>query len=415
MNASVGLLLLAVQGIYAQECTLYVSTSGNDRSSVASARSPVATPHRALQMAAAGSVICLRGGTYTFTTPLNISKAVTLMSFPGERAVLTGSTEDTGALNSMVVVGASDTVIQDLEIRGGSYYGIKVTPDLLGAPPANVRLRRLKIHDTGRDSVKTQSADNLLIEDSEIYRSGVRDASNAEGIDTIGSIPAGGSQYGITVRKNFIHDTATNGLYLKGGTVAGLVEQNRLERIGWSAIMLGQDTDIEAMRNGATWECTNCVARNNIVIGAGAAGIACMAAQNPVFEFNTLVDVAKTLQDAFRAVKNTRSTPCNNVTVKNNVFVVNSKRPMITLQGVTGGISSDYNAWQNTTGTYIFANNDSYMNLARWRTALNQDWNSISAMDLMLDPSALYRPLPGSPLINRSGAGVTPGAHQLVP
>ena len=58
------------------------------------------------------------------------------------------------------------------------------------------------IHHTGRDGIKTQHADNVVIENNEIGFTGVRDASNAEGIDVMGSIVA-------TIRGNYVHDTAT--------------------------------------------------------------------------------------------------------------------------------------------------------------------------------------------------------------
>ena len=58
----------------------------------------------------------------------------------------------------------------------------------------------------------TPATDYSQIVRNEIYNSGLRDGSNAEGIDAVQANYA-------SFRKNYVHDTATNGVYFKGGSV----------------------------------------------------------------------------------------------------------------------------------------------------------------------------------------------------
>jgi hypothetical protein len=51
---------------------------------------------------------------------------LTLRSYPGERAKIVAGTADLQNLTSVVVVYASGVTIEDLEVQGGSYYGIKL-------------------------------------------------------------------------------------------------------------------------------------------------------------------------------------------------------------------------------------------------------------------------------------------------
>src|SRR5262249_17388253 len=188
---------------------------------------------------------------------------------------------DDPRVTSVVVIAANQVSLIGLEIQGGSYYGVKVDAEQ-GHSTTGVSVRSCRIHGTGRDCIKTFNADQLLIHDCEIGPSGLRDSSNAEGIDSVGSV-------GATIRHCWIHDTATNGLYLKGGARDGIVEQCRVENIaGYAGIVLGEDTDTDFMREGACYEAINCVARNNIVVNTGAAGLATYSGSNIRFENNTL-------------------------------------------------------------------------------------------------------------------------------
>ncbi|HYP25815.1 MAG TPA: hypothetical protein VE262_03765, partial [Blastocatellia bacterium] len=183
-------LFLFLGGASADEVfgkTIYVSTGGNDNNS-GTQSSPVATPGRGVQLAAAGDTVYLRSGRYTISRGITISLPnITLASAPGEQAAIQGGTAETSSNpSSVITVIANNVVLSDLEIQGGIFYGVKIDPGD-NRSTNGVVVRRCFVHHTGRDGIKTLNADNLLIEDCEVSNTGVR-ADNAEGIDSIGSV-----------------------------------------------------------------------------------------------------------------------------------------------------------------------------------------------------------------------------------
>ena len=386
--------------------TLYVSAGGSD-ANPGTISQPLASPLKAVVEAAAGDTICIRSGVYNLNRPLLIDKpGLTVRSFDGELARLTAPIDERIGVTSVIVVAASDVAVIGLEVEGGSYYGIKVDAEP-GHSTVGVSIQSCRIHDTGRDCVKTFNADRLTIQDCEIGPSGKRDPSDAEGIDSIGSI-------GVVIRRCRIHDTATNGLYLKGGARDGVVEQCRVENIsGFAGILLGEDTDSEFMREGSRYEAINCIARNNIVINTGAAGLATYSGSNIRFENNTLYHVAERLQAAFWIVTNSRKAPAERVTIINNIAVMSGSRPYVFVQNLAGPLDCDCNIYfdsgaeqkkrfvKETTGSLERYDQWSF---ADWRRVMGVDSHSMIT-DPLLNPEDSYRPLPGSPAV---GAGRVP-------
>ncbi|MGH9764221.1 MAG: right-handed parallel beta-helix repeat-containing protein, partial [Blastocatellia bacterium] len=233
--------------------------------------------------------------------------------------------------------------------------------------------------------------------------SGVRDPSNAEGIDSIGSV-------GILIRGCYIHDSATNGIYLKGGARNGLIEGCRVERThGYAGIILGQDTDLEFMRDGTKYEAIDCVARNNIVAHTGAAGLGTYSGLNIRFENNTLYDVAREIQAGFWVVTNSRGVPAEQVTFVNNIVVINSGRPFLFVKDLADKLVADGNVYYSPIGKYEFRREISSKSSAdqwtfgTWRRSTGADNTSVTA-DPKVNASDLYRPLPDSPAMGHGVA-----------
>ena len=391
-------LALSLLTTPAAAATFYVSPGGND-ANPGTLTAPFATPARALAVATHGDTVLLRGGSYPITQTLHITQtALTFASYPGERARIVGGTTDVTNLTSIILVYSSQVTIERLELEGASYYGVKLD-DYYGAQSGS-RLRGLYIHHTGRDGIKVQKADGLVIEDCEIAFTGVRDASNAEGIDIMATI-------GVTVRRNYIHDVATNGLFVKAGTRQALVEANRIERTGYSGILLGSESDAAFMRDGVLPEAIDSVARNNIVVDAAYSGLGSVAGDNIRFEHNTVVNVARSGQAAFRAASNQYGTATRGVVLYNNVFVLasGSTRPMVHLFNYSGAIISDSNIWFSSDGRYQFWRESAtasnyWTGLSQWRSGMNADWASQS-VDPRLDATSIYHLLTDSPAIDR--------------
>jgi len=95
-----------VANLTATACTLYVSPSGSDSNS-GTLSAPWQTPQKAANSAAAGQTVCFRGGTYpqtitagyqqTFNNSGSTSNPIVFTNYPGETAVVQGSTRINGS------------------------------------------------------------------------------------------------------------------------------------------------------------------------------------------------------------------------------------------------------------------------------------------------------------------------------
>lgn len=397
------MLALVVFGMTAnaKADTVYASPSGRD-GNPGTFSSPVASPQKAVEIAKPGDTVFLRGGRYSINRFIRVSKPdLTIASYPGETAEITAPTNNE-SLIAVIVIVANNVSLLNLNLSGSAYYGVKIDASK-ESHTSGVLIRGCRIHDTGRDCVKTLDADGLTIEGCEIGPSGVRDPSNAEGIDSIGSV-------GITIRNCYIHDSATNGIYLKGGARDGLIESCRIERThGYAGIILGQDTDLEFMRDGTKFEAINCVARNNVIAHTGAAGLGTYSGSNIRFENNTLYDVASEIQAGFWVVTNSRDVPAENVSFVNNIVVINSGRPFAFIKDLSGPLTADGNIYYSPKGNYEFRREISsrsqpdQWNFAQWKRGEGVDRSSYTE-NPRLDPASMFRPQPGSPAIGRGVA-----------
>ena len=132
---------------------------------------------------------------------------------------------------------------------------------------------------------------------------------------------------GATVRRNYVHDIATTGIFVKAGTRQAVVEANRVERTGHAGILLGSDSEAQYMRNGAQYEAIDSTARNNIVVDTALAGLGSIASDNVRFENNTVINAAKTGQAVFRAAANQYGAQPRNILLKNNVLYSRHRAP----------------------------------------------------------------------------------------
>lgn len=409
---AIGLMFLLTSAGEVAAAAVYVATNGSDSTGDGSLSSPFATPGRALEVAQASSsidTIYLRSGRYTITRTLSVTKpGLTIATNIGDptKAAIVAGTKLNGP-QSVIAVYASNVTIENLEIQGGAYYGIKLD-DANGAQTDQNILGNY-IHHTGRDGIKAQRADRVVIENNEIGPTGVRDASNAEGIDMIGSI-------GATIRGNYIHDITTNGLYVKGGTTGAVVERNLVVNTGYAGILLGSETDLAFIRNfngnygdsdhtnDGGYEALNSIARNNIVVNTAMAGLGTIAGHKVTFVNNTLVNVARTNQGAFRAAPNQHGTVPDAIVFKNNVVILDpaSTRPLVYLYK-SCAITSNHNIWFSDGGpSEVVLDSTPCANGTYAFNAWPQkgDKDTLSAVDLRLDATDLYRPLTGSPVID---------------
>ena len=282
--------------------TLYVSTAGNDSSGNGTIGNPFRTIGHALTVATSGDEIVLRGApalsNNIYTESIRIQQSnITIRSQSGEWAIIQCPTNNENIGQCVRFdVDSDGSRLQRVEVIGGYYYGIKLETkwdwgdpnDRSGA--SNILLEDVKVHDTGRDAIKiTPGCDDVTIRRAEIFHSGARDTSNAEGIDNVN-----GDR--MIVQDSYLHDIATNGIYFKGGSMDSLVERNRIARTGGAGILVGFDTSPEFFDltvNPEYYESIRGVVRNNIIRDTQGAGIGLYAAKDAQIWNNTLIDTAQ--------------------------------------------------------------------------------------------------------------------------
>ncbi|HUK88988.1 MAG TPA: PKD domain-containing protein [Blastocatellia bacterium] len=388
-------LLIGVAAADAQAATYYVSPSGNDSNS-GTISSPFATPGHALNAASTGDTVYLRGGTYTLTQPLNVGvDNLTIASYTGESAAITGTVNDTNVLLYMIYISSNNVSLVGLDISGGSYFGVKLESN------TGTVIQNCNIHDNGCDNIKMYLSDNVLFEGNQMGPNGNRDDSDAQCINAVAC-------NGAHVRNNYFHDSAQNGLYFKGGSTGCVIEQNLVVNSGYAGILLGQDTDEQFMRDGTQFEAINCIARNNIVVNAGGCGIGTWSGNNLQVENNTLYNVAQSYNGGLYNCANSRTVQSQQITFKNNIVVVTSSRPMFYCIDISDQLMSDNNLYFNPNGGYGFwmetpSTGNYWNNISDWQSGMGADAHSLTQHDPKLDSSNNYKPESGSPAL---GAGV---------
>ncbi len=429
MKSKITLAFFFVLSMRLAAATWYVATTGND-ANPGTLNAPFLTLDEAILQANPSDIIELRGGTY-ISNEVRVTKSnLTIRSYPGEWAILEAVTnvENTASCIWYNEPDVNGGTLENLEIIGGYYYGVSFETnwDWGGAPQdrhgvSNIILRNCKIHDTGRDCIKIKpGCDGIQILGCELYNSGVGIGNqidpNAEGIDNVNGD-------GMVVRNTHIHHTSTSGIYAKGGADGCLIEENLIRETGEAGILLGFYTDAEyfdEVANPNYFECRNSIARNNIIVNTGGAGIGFFAANNCRAEHNTVITASPTFHCPLFIAKgdiwvsnSLTLTPANeNITVINNIFVDESGTGQddYTVQvregALTGTNIINHNIYQKTTGAATFDDGIAWpaMDFVTWQSTMALDAQSLETAP-MLDTD--FHLSAGSPAIDAGMASAT--------
>jgi hypothetical protein len=382
-----GIILFLITFQLSAQQQLYVSTSGNDANN-GSEQAPFKTISKALAVATSGAEIILRAGTYA--EALKIQKTnITLRSYSNEKAIVQTSNSN-GSPDQTIWFQATGGKLLNLEVIGGFYYAVKFET-------GNGLIKNCGIHDSGRDCIKiVPGANNITIENTEIYNSGIRDDSNAEGIDNVN-----GDDF--TLRECYIHDTGTTGVYVKGGGRRCLIERNLITNAGNAGVLLGFYTDEEFYRedndpdtNTDYYGNIDGVVRNNIILDTEGPGIGLFASQNSKVYNNTLIRVAKSQRGSIHLEPLNDDnigapTVVTNPFIVNNILVTSSSRPIIEFRPLSGAnaaagtIVINNNQYHRTNGALSFSvNGAGGKNFNQWKTDTGFDANSLTG-DPQLD------------------------------
>ena len=406
---------------------VYCSPTGSNTQGNGTVNNPYQTINFALSQCNGGETIMLFEGTYFEEVKINLPN-ITLrpVDIHNDHVIIQNSLDnEDDSFAIWIYVDASGCRLQNLEIMGGYYYGIKIETkwdwgienDRTGA--SNIIIEDCIIHDTGRDCIKiTPNCNHITIRRCEIYNSGVGPANihaqNAEGIDNVN-----GDQ--MLVQDCYIHDIATTGIYFKGGAQNCIVERNHIENTGHSGILIGFDTspeyfDLEVNPN--YYESINGMVRNNVVINTTYTGIGLYASKNSKVYNNTIINTAKegmspicfglSFQDWDPVAK--RPANSNPEIINNLVYQTNIDRPMIEIRyadelggmsSLEGPITMDHNCYYTTENLYFEDKRpDSQLHTQSfntWQNHINGDQNSFINNPLMINT---YHLDPNSPCID---------------
>lgn len=423
--SAINLLFLCLAVTAKSQTTWYVSLSGNDNN-VGSINAPFKTIPKAIEEANPGDEIQLRGGNYT-SNEIRIGKSnLTIRSFPGEWAVITATTtvED---IASCIWYNEPDVevgLLENLEIVGGALYGISFETNWEWGLPDNERhgargiiIRNCIIHHTGRDCIKIKpGCSGIQVLNCEIHHSGIgifnspaNGGPNAEGIDNVnGNL--------MVVRGCYFHDISTSGVYAKGGAKGCKIEENLFINIGEGGILLGFYTDadyFDSNSNPDYYECINSIARNNIIIGTGGAGIGFWGALDCRAYNNTVITASTQYHEPLHIARaevyiddNTTATPpCRNIEVFNNIFIDQSGNGEedYTVQIREGALSGtnkiNNNIYYKTNGPAQFDDNINYpaLTFSEWKSTYGFD---LQSQETNPQTDANYHLLAGSPAID---------------
>ena len=416
-------LALALPVVPAAAAELFVSTSGSDSAGDGTAARPYRTVKKAISASRAGDTVTVRApaGNSTYNEcDVRLRHRLVLRSPAGERARIHCDPNVGNSVTVQIDPAAAGSRVSNLELTGSQYYGVMLQTDWYqGGPASNtgatdVILEDLLIHHTGTDGIKlTPKSNRATIRRVEIHSTGARYAGNADGIDNVNAD-------GMVVEDSYIHDTATTGLYFKGGARNVVIQRNRIENTGDAGILAGFDTSPEFFDlsvNPQYYEAIGGIVRNNIVRNTGYAGIGLYASKDTVVANNTIVDAARNAHSAiyfgvtYQDWDPVAKRPANvNPRIQNNLVIQANNRcveirhasDLGGLSGLSGSPGSNWNGYGNGC---VFRDARpgglGQGSLAQWRSALGADANSRQAAFVV---DANGRLPAGSPAIN---AGTT--------
>lgn len=423
------LIIILILGLcqFAKAKTWYVATTGNDAAE-GTLTTPFKTIPKAIESANVGDIIELRGGTYS-SNEIRVTKSnLTIRSYSGEWAIISAvmNVENIASCiwyNEPDVTGGT---LENLEITGGYYYGISFETNWDWGVPSNQRrgasnitIRNCKIHDTGRDCIKIKPfCHNIKVLNCTIYNSGKGPGNNpndpnAEGIDNVNG-------WGMEVRGCYFHHTSTTAIYAKGGAKNCIIEENLIMEAGEAGILLGFYTDAEyfdTSTNPNYYECINSIARNNLIINTGGAGIGLFAAQNCEAYNNTVITASPKFHaplyfskgDIWISNTKTATPPNQNVKVYNNIFIDKSGNAdedftaQVREGALTGTNIINHNIYHKTSGAAKFDDGVSwpYPNFSQWKSKFNID---AASKEINPNLNAQFHLNVGSPAIDAGAA-----------
>ncbi|MDP4536377.1 right-handed parallel beta-helix repeat-containing protein [Alkalimonas collagenimarina] len=326
---------------YAEGRFLYVDAAAEASDADGSVDKPFSTITAALNQAKPHDEIIIAAGDYHERLRIR-QPHITLRADALHQARVISPNDDRSVYFALRIdAGAHHTRVIGLDISGGYFYTVSLestwsqnNPERKGV--SHVLLSQNRFHASGRDVMKLKPmVEHVVIERNEIFNSGQRDSSNAEGIDNVNA-------HFMTVQDNYIHSIATTGVYAKGGARNSVIQRNLIRDVGSAGILVGFDTSpdfFDLAENPEMYEAINTMVDNNIIDGTGNSGIGVYAAKNSLIRHNTVLNSAQTYHAAlfFGNVLHGRRAdgkrpPAIDVEVVGNIFHTKGNNPVLNIR-----------------------------------------------------------------------------------
>jgi hypothetical protein len=355
------------------DSTYYVSPDGSDTAAGTEA-APFRTIQKAASLVDAGDTVVVRAGTYAgfqlgwgFPQSGTATRPITFKADPG--AVIEGRNDDTP--DGINLEGSSYVVIDGFAVDNAS--GNIDRACIRTVSGRNVTVRNNDVSGCGTWGIFTSHSDYVRIEDNKTS------FNNSEPSDNHGIYVSNATVNPVIVG-NEIQGNRGAGLHMNGDLSQGgngLITGARIER----NVIYGNGE-----KGGSAINCDGVqesLIRNNLLYGNHASGIslyridAAGGARNNVVVNNTI----RMASDGRWAV-NIKNRSTGN-TVANNILLHDGQRGAINIvPDSLSGFVSDHNA---VTNRFSKDDGESFLTLAQWRNATNQDGNSFVS-----EPAVLF-------------------------
>jgi Right handed beta helix region len=347
-------LLLVVFGILfwmsayslAQAATYYVSPNGNN-ANLGTISQPFATLQKAHDVANPGDTIYMRGGTYTLTSYVNITKSgsagnvINVLNYPAEIPILDGINLANESFPNIQLTG-SYWYVKGLEIKNAPYSGVYITGSNNTIELSNVH-HNVRVNAQG-GGIQIASGGNNLILNNDVHHQSYRaGGTGGDGIEVAPQSP------GNVLRGNRVWRNHDDGIDL-WGSKGVLVENNWSWENGYDDSLVktsGNGCGIKMGGSGDPNEGSHTI-RNNVLWHNGEDGINDNGTTNPSTVYNnTAYDHGRSGMYNFNFWSAHANVLRNNLSFAGNGASIN------------GSVSAQYNSWNNppsvavTSGDFV--------------------------------------------------------------
>jgi hypothetical protein len=427
----------------------YVSPDGSD-GNTGTINNPLRNINTALSKVVPGDTVFVRNGTYsekiTFPKSGRLDKYITLKVYPGEKAIIDGTTLSITGKEALVTIRSNSYLIFegfDVCNYKSTTPWVNVNGILVDQGSKNIQIKKNRIYNI-EHNVKPEDGrsghgieiigntdimmKNILVEENEIHDCYTGYSEN---------LTINGYVDSFIIRKNKIYNAENIGIDAAGGYSAnpnaaynyarnGLISDNELYNIDMSTGPIGGgqghgaigiyvdgarnitvernkvhecDRGIGIVSENDAYPTSNCIVRNNFVSNSWRTGIYlggylnytsggtndCYVVNNTLYYNNKVLGAFGEIEGEIRLTER-----CNNNIIKNNIVYARPTDLFVHKYTTTGTNNIIDNNHYYTTGTAKWIwNGTEYTDFAAWKTACGGDGGSTFGIDPLLVNIAL--------------------------